>query len=286
MFTKRVIFSLGFIVYIIVCSSSAHARQLNDFVLSNKKEGWYPAGVPMIRYNSDDGFGYGLRAVIYNNGKINDRYFKYSPYFHMYSLQLFQTTMGKKEFMINTDMPYFRKTRMRLYTSLRYAEELNASYFGSGPDAMDLRGKDGKLYDDYEQYKKEFLIGYGSGCEYYKYNKFSIKRPDIDIYGYYEIFDDIKLMAGIRARYTDVTPWGGRTFDIRRRGQSQGHPRRPGCFAVTCRIDDDGSGADIAFGRVSICHIKRVSQERRLASSGGRVLHQPGGYRRVLDDRR
>ena len=214
MFVKQKKYPLIIAVFIIILCSFANARQLSDFVLKNKKEGWYPTGVPMIRYNTDDGFGYGIRTVIYNNGYAEEPYFNFSPYFHMFSIQLFQTTQGKREFTLKTDMPYFRKTRMRVFTSFSYAEEQNANYFGSGPESMRLTGKDGKEYLDYEDYKKEFLIGYGSGGEYYKYNKYSIMRPDMDLYGYYEIFDDIKIMAGLRFRYTWVDPWGGRSFDI------------------------------------------------------------------------
>ncbi|EMO26345.1 hypothetical protein LEP1GSC170_5548 [Leptospira interrogans serovar Bataviae str. HAI135] len=45
------------------------AKQMCKKDLDNKKEGWYPTGLPLINSDPNEGIGYGVRVYGYNNGK-------------------------------------------------------------------------------------------------------------------------------------------------------------------------------------------------------------------------
>ncbi|EMF70740.1 hypothetical protein LEP1GSC083_1226 [Leptospira interrogans serovar Pyrogenes str. L0374] len=44
-------------------------KQMCKKDLDNKKEGWYPTGLPLINSDPNEGIGYGVRVYGYNNGK-------------------------------------------------------------------------------------------------------------------------------------------------------------------------------------------------------------------------
>ncbi len=67
------------VCFIVLCLffalQNAMAARLSDEDLSKKIEGWYPTGLPLVNYDSDNGFGYGVRVYLYNNGTRDDEYF-------------------------------------------------------------------------------------------------------------------------------------------------------------------------------------------------------------------
>ncbi|EMO60263.1 hypothetical protein LEP1GSC133_0165 [Leptospira borgpetersenii serovar Pomona str. 200901868] len=44
-------------------------KQMCKKDLNNKKEGWYPTGLPLVNSDPNEGIGYGIRVYGYNNGK-------------------------------------------------------------------------------------------------------------------------------------------------------------------------------------------------------------------------
>lgn len=183
-------------------------------VLEKKKEGWYTTFLPIVTYNSDNGLGYGARVVEYNNGKKDDPYFKNTPYFYQITAQFYQTTLGWQYHFVESDMPYFLGSKFRVITALVYDESKNANYFGIGPEATDkLTDSGGTSYDTYEDYQDDFLTA--GGANNYKYDKYTIKRPFFNINTYYNLTNQIKVMARVDVKYTDVTSWQGRKADVK-----------------------------------------------------------------------
>jgi len=72
---------------------------LNEVSFSQKKDylsltGFNLTGIPVLNFNSDEGFGYGARVSFYNHSQGG-----YNPYFYLIDTQIFFTTGGKKKFL-------------------------------------------------------------------------------------------------------------------------------------------------------------------------------------------
>jgi outer membrane protein assembly factor BamA len=186
---------------------------LGEEDLSKKKEGWYPTGLPIVNYSSDDGIGYGARAYLYYNGSRDDMYFGSAPYFLQVYAQYFATTNGVQYHELNVDMPYIASTRFRLMCDFIYNRELNANYFGLGSNTTKNRLTDraGRTYAAYNDYADAFL----KQGDYpdFKYNNYSFTRPMFIVNLYRDITDDLKIMAGSQIQKIGVESWYNRAFE-------------------------------------------------------------------------
>jgi len=91
---KSIIFIMALLLSIAIAQPFTFAAKLSDEDVAKKKEGWYPTGLPLLNYDSDNGFGYGVRAYLYNNGTRDEEYFAYAPYKMQLYAQFYQTTNG------------------------------------------------------------------------------------------------------------------------------------------------------------------------------------------------
>lgn len=201
--------------------TSSDLLVLPDDILSKKKEGWYPGVLPIYNYTSDNGHGGGLRVIMFNNGAKDDDYFKNTPYFYKITVQGYATTLGWQYHFVEADMPYFMGTKFRVRTSAVYDKTTNANFFGIGPEYTDKFRVNGykadptkKSYDNYADYYKEYLINPAGNPENFKYDKYSVTRPKMFLNGYTNITRELKVMAGVEVKKTNVTPWGGKKFDL------------------------------------------------------------------------
>jgi len=101
---------------LVVLLPFTYAAKLSDEDLAKKKEGWYPTGLPLVNYDSDNGFGYGVRVYMYNNGSRDEENFAYAPYKMQLYGQFYQTTNGYQYHEVNLDMPYIMGTKFRIIT--------------------------------------------------------------------------------------------------------------------------------------------------------------------------
>ena len=74
--------------------------------IADKNEGTYLTGLPLVNYDADKGFGYGLRVYWYDNGNKDDDLFEMTPYNHQVYAQFFQTTNGWSYHVLHYDAPY------------------------------------------------------------------------------------------------------------------------------------------------------------------------------------
>ncbi len=221
------------IMLLLVSSRAVRAVELSEDVLAKKREGWFPTGVPIVLYNSDDGFGYGARVLFFNNGKKEDKWFRYTPYFYSITVQGYATTLGLQYHFIEADMPYFLGTELRIRTSVVYEKKLNANFFGIGSDSnATLADRDGNTYDSYAQYSDEFLVATPEecgreNCAYtnFKYDKYTILRPKFYLNLYRNVWDVGRVLAGFEIKHVDVIPWDGETFSIKGEDYTSGPTR-------------------------------------------------------------
>ncbi len=207
---KAYISSAVLVFTVLLLQTLLFSAQLSEDTIAKKNEGWYPTGLPLVNFSSDDGFGYGARAYIYNNGHKDDPYFDKSPYFLQLYAQYFATTNGVQYHELNLDMPYFLGTKFRIQSAFAYDRALNSNYFGVGEQASHekLTAPNGNKYNTYAGLQDFF----DDNKQNTKWYNFTITRPTYTLYVFRDITDEFKLMAGAMVKNVTIETWNGRKF--------------------------------------------------------------------------
>jgi len=152
--------------------------RMSEEDLAKKKEGSFPGGLPLISYDSDMGFGYGVRAYWTVNGEKSNPFFAYSPYLHQIYIQYFATTNGIQYHVADWDAPYFQGTLYRLRASVAYDRNKSANYFGVGADTMKnlVSPTDSKTYEKISDYNESLREVNGGNANSY-YNEYDYEKP-------------------------------------------------------------------------------------------------------------
>lgn len=111
-------------------------KQLCKKDIEDKKESWYPTGLPLINSDPNEGIGYGARAYIYENGKKSDPLFYYTPYRMRVFAQYFNTNKNAQYHQVSLDMPFIADTQWRLRADLFLTITPTTLYFGIGEETM------------------------------------------------------------------------------------------------------------------------------------------------------
>nr|WP_291880594.1 DUF5982 domain-containing protein [Leptospira sp.] len=112
------------------------SKQLCKKDIEDKKDGWYPTGLPLINSDPNEGIGYGARAYIYNNGPKTDPLFHYTPYRMRLFAQYFNTNKNAQYHQISLDMPFIADTQWRLRADAFLTITPTTLYFGIGESSM------------------------------------------------------------------------------------------------------------------------------------------------------
>ncbi|WNG45261.1 BamA/TamA family outer membrane protein [Archangium minus] len=91
------------------------------------RTGWRVMGLPLVSFNSDEGFGYGARLMLVDAGDGTQR-----PYRHSVVAQFFQTTNGVAQHRLILDAPRFLSSEWRLGINLGLLNDRFSPYFGLG----------------------------------------------------------------------------------------------------------------------------------------------------------
>jgi hypothetical protein len=206
--------------------ASLFAAQLDDDTLSKKQEGYYVTGLPLINYTSDDGFGYGARVYLYNNGAKDVQYFNASPYFMQLYAQAYFTTNGVQYHELNLDMPYLFGSKFRLKTAFAFDKNINNTYFGTGADTAKGGLTDpysGTHFKTYKSYYNNFLYprNTNSDRDHLKWNNYSIFKPTYYAYLFRDITDNFKVMAGGEFKYVFIGTWDNEFFGDQRQSMTK-----------------------------------------------------------------
>jgi hypothetical protein len=92
-----------------------------------RAQGFQLSGLPALNYNSDEGFGYGLVAGLYDHG-MGDR----SPYVWSFEPLIFFTTEGRREVSAVFDAPYILDGAARLTVFAGFLRDCCQPYYGRG----------------------------------------------------------------------------------------------------------------------------------------------------------
>ncbi|MFW5770499.1 MAG: Omp85 family outer membrane protein [Spirochaetota bacterium] len=214
---KSILIKLLCVLVIIAVPLQGFAlTRMGDEDLEKKKEGWYPTGLPLINYDSDNGLGYGARIYLYNNGARDDEYFAYSPYKLQMYAQFYQTTNGYQYHEFNLDMPYIAGTKFRIKTSVAFDKKINANYFGLGAE----NAKQGFVLIDIPNSVDEEFDKYSDFAEYVdeekgykKYYNYQYSKPSYFLNIYRNLTDELRFMVGFEVKKVTIDTWDGEDFD-------------------------------------------------------------------------
>lgn len=112
------------------------SKQLCKKDIEDKKDGWYPTGLPLINSDPNEGIGYGARAYLYHNGPKTDPLFYYTPYRMRLFAQYFNTNKNAQYHQISLDMPFLKDTEWRLRADAFLTITPTTLYFGIGESSM------------------------------------------------------------------------------------------------------------------------------------------------------
>ncbi|PTL77913.1 BamA/TamA family outer membrane protein [Vitiosangium sp. GDMCC 1.1324] len=91
------------------------------------RTGWRVLGLPLVSYNSDEGFGYGARLMLVDAGDGSE-----VPYRRSVVAQFFQSTNGVAQHRLILDEPHFLSSNWRLGLNLALLNDRFSPYFGLG----------------------------------------------------------------------------------------------------------------------------------------------------------
>ncbi|MGH1364643.1 MAG: Omp85 family outer membrane protein [Calditrichia bacterium] len=91
------------------------------------RKGFNITGIPVLKFNSDEGFGYGARASIFHHADGG-----YNPYFFLIDTQVSFTTESQKEVFVFFDSPFLLGDGNRLTGEVRYQDNDFTPYYGLG----------------------------------------------------------------------------------------------------------------------------------------------------------
>ncbi len=206
---KCLVVCLALVMALAFLPLGAQAAKLSEDTLAKKKEGWYPTGLPLVNFSSDDGFGYGARVYMYYNGAKEDTYFDSAPYFMQLYAQYYATTNGVNYHELNLDMPYIAGSKFRIKSAIVLNRDRNANYFGRGADAAQekiLNPLDTTTtYSNYSDYQK--FIDDNEG--YMKFYKYDINKPKYYFYLFRDVTDSLKIMLGGEFKKIGIHSWKG-----------------------------------------------------------------------------
>jgi outer membrane protein assembly factor BamA len=164
-----------------------------------KPTGWALQGLPIVGYNSDEGFGLGVKLLLLDRADGT-----YEPYRYSIWLQLFQTTGGISSHVLDFDAPNAFGTEWRLGGRLRYGFDKFAPYYGLGntteyqPELSDCDDRVAlQANPDLCPGNPEFR-----GLRYYTYQLGTF--PEIELNVRRALFGPWKIFAGYRFRLNEL----------------------------------------------------------------------------------
>jgi len=159
-------------------------HRLSDEDYRRKEEGHYFTGLPLFSYDPTLGFGFGARAYFYYDGYRKDPLFGYTPYQDRVFAQVFFSTGGAQDQVIDYDAPTFLGSLYRVRATLEYNADTNWPYFGTGSRSMQplsFPGAPGKTYAKLSAFQAATSAVQPNGMTYANYNIYGVREPTLQL---------------------------------------------------------------------------------------------------------
>ncbi|HEY3816373.1 MAG TPA: DUF5982 domain-containing protein [Polyangiaceae bacterium] len=234
--------------------ASLSRRRLSDEDLARKEEGGYLTGVPLFAYDPNFGYGFGARAYYYYDGHRTDPLFAYTPYLQRVFAQVFASTGGAQDHLIDYDAPAFPDADYRVRATLEYEADTDWPYFGTGTRSMaplSFAGAPGKTFSKLDAFQNATSALQPNGSTYARYNIYEFQRPVLQLALERNLLGGIlRSMIGVNIAYMNLHDYTGQSVPTTAHDAS-GHtidaPEAPTLLASDCaagRLVGCGGGWD------------------------------------------
>ena len=193
-------------------------RPLSRDDYRRKKERHVVTGLPLFNFDSNTGFGGGVRAFYFWNGDRSDPLFGYTPYLHRVFAQAFASSGGLQFHWLDWDAPAIAGTPYRIRAQLIYMRNTAQHFHGIGSDAMaplTFTGA-GQSYAQWADYDAALQPLRNDGTTLSRYNDFDMQRPFL-VLGLERTFlrGLVRPLLGVGFSYTTIDDYTGETVTAR-----------------------------------------------------------------------
>jgi hypothetical protein len=192
-------------------------QRLREDDYARKKEGGYFTGLPIANYDPTTLVGVGGRLYYYFDGERSDPRFAYTPYLHRLIAQVFVSTAGAQDQLLDYDAPLFLGSLYRVRATLEY-EAANAwPYFGTGTRSLaplSFPGAPGMTFSRASAFDDAKRRVQADGTAYTRYNEYILRRPTMQL-GVERLLlgGRLRPFLGVGLSYADIHDYSGRSVD-------------------------------------------------------------------------
>jgi len=190
-------------------------QRLSEEDIANKREGIYLTGFPVANYDPNVGFGAGVTAFLYDNGKRNDPLFQFTPYRHRVFGVAFFTSRGLQFHEVQYDAPYLGGSLYRLRAGASYERNIVANHFGVGSASMnDLSYSGGadRTFGSAPDYERDQEQLRPDGTTYSRYNNYLAERPSVSVSLERDMFGGVvRPLVGYTISRVNIRDYSGDT---------------------------------------------------------------------------
>lgn len=207
-----------------------------EFILDKKREGGYFTGIPLIGFDPEQGFNYGLAIERFQNGPRDSPYFTHAPYRRKVTIAASNSTEGSGRIVMGYDQPYLNDTPWRITAYGGWLTVDRENYFGntartlgplSYPGSARVYDKIDDYYDSQEQVN--------NGTTYSHYNLYRRQDYIAAFNLQYDLLGGrLRPLAGFQVDYADIDDYTGKESD-------------GGTNAPTLLLTDQQAGSIIGF---------------------------------------
>jgi hypothetical protein len=203
------------------------SKKMSDEELKDKREGSFVTGLPQLGSDPVNGQGIGGDLFIYNNGKKDDPFFKYTPYRSLTEIHAFFTNKDQKEASVALDLPYVFNSSWRIRFEAGYEDNPNLLYFGRRANTLNKLQYKGQKYSHYNSYAdalKQTRSGTGGEAavvsdEYV--NTYRKQESIINLSAENTYLDGtLRLLIGLESALVNITTFDGKKVNGNIQGQS------------------------------------------------------------------
>jgi hypothetical protein len=227
-------------------------RHLRADDYARKNEGGYVTGLPLADYDPTTGIGFGARGYYYYDGKRSDPLFALAPYKHRVIVQVFATTRGAQDHLIDYDAPNFLGSLFRVRATAEYEAANIWPYYGIGSRTLaplSFPGAPGMSFATLSGYQQALGQVQRNGSTYARYNSIGFQRPTLQL-GLERLLlgGVVRPLVGVGLAYNRLTDFTGQSVDaVAYNGANVHASEATTLFAADCaahRILGCGGGFD------------------------------------------
>lgn len=188
---------------------------LPELVLRDKRENNYFTGIPLIGFDPEQGFNYGLAIQRYENGPKDSPFFTHSSYRRKITIAAANSTGGSSSAILSYDQPYVNDTPWRIRSYVAWIKSERENYFGNDDRSLGALNYPGSpqtfsKINDYQNSQERVIDGstYSHYNLYFRQDIVAAFNLEYDLMG-----GILRPLIGIQIDYSDIDDYTGKEFN-------------------------------------------------------------------------